>query len=339
MQTKLPRALIVQLHANRYTVAMENDNLKKGICYLVFSAFCFALMGMLAHMAGDIPFIEKTLFRNIIAFFIALVALLQAEKKNRQLYNNSISSSNVSPSQPYVSLLHIPHGSFKYLFIRAAAGSLGIFGNFYALDRLNIADASILNKMSPFFALLFSFFIVGEKVDAIPLAAVCGAFGGALLIIKPSFNLTHVIPALAGFIGGAGAGLAYACVRKLHEYKVNGSLIIVFFSAFSSLLAVPFLIFNFTPLTVAQLLILLACGVAAAGGQFGITYAYFNAPASKISIFDYSQILFSSLMGYFAFGQIPDALSFAGYIIIISMAVIVFVYNKRKAEKILFQKN
>src|SRR5574344_295654 len=311
---------------------MEKENLKKGITYLVFSAFCFALMGMLAHMAGDIPFIQKTLFRNIIAFFIALIALLRAERKNRDVY---IKNAN-SLQQPYTSLLHLPKGSFKYLLIRAAAGSLGIFGNFYALDRLNIADASILNKMSPFFALLFSFFIVGEKVDTIPFAAVCGAFGGALLIIKPSFNVTnlsHLIPALAGFVGGAGAGLAYACVRKLHEYKVNGSLIIVFFSAFSSLLAVPFLICNFAPLTVAQLLLLLACGTAAAGGQFGITYAYFNAPASKISIFDYSQILFSSLMGYFAFGQLPDALSLAGYIVIVAMAFVVFFYNKRKASK------
>src|SRR5574344_2351604 len=122
---------------------MENDNLRKGICYLVFSAFCFALMGMLAHMAGDIPFIEKTLFRNIIAFFIALTALLRAEKKNHAAYIQK------DAPQPYVSLFHIPQGSFKYLFIRAAAGSFGIFGNFYALDRLNIADASILNKMSP----------------------------------------------------------------------------------------------------------------------------------------------------------------------------------------------
>src|SRR5574344_1436791 len=334
MQTKPLRALIVQLHANRYTVAMEKDNLKKGICYLVFSAFCFALMGMLAHMAGDIPFIEKTLFRNLIAFFIALVALLQAEKKNRQLYNISVSSGSLSQSQPYVSLVHIPQGSFKYLFSRAAAGSLGIFGNFYALDRLNIADASILNKMSPFFALLFSFFIVGEKVDTIPFAAVCGAFGGAMLIIKPTFALAdmgHFIPAICGFVGGMGAGLAYACVRKLHQYNVNGSLIIVFFSAFSTLVAVPFLLIHFTPMTTIQLLILIGCGVAAAGGQFGITYAYFNAPASKISIFDYSQIIFSSLMGYFAFGQVPDTFSLVGYIIIIAMSFVVFLYNKKNS--------
>jgi len=314
---------------------MEKDNLKKGIIYLVFSAFCFALMGMLAHMAGNVPFIQKTIFRNSIAFFIALIALCKAEAAHRaEFISQSTDERNLSAQQittPYVSLLHIPRASLKYLFIRAAAGTLGIFGNFYALDRLNIADASILNKMSPFFALLFSFFIVGEKVDAIPLAAVCGAFGGALLIIKPSFQFTHVIPAAAGFIGGAGAGLAYACVRKLHAYKVNGSLIIVFFSAFSCLFAIPFLVNHFAPMTLTQLLLLIGCGIAAAGGQFGITYAYFNAPASKISIFDYSQILFSSLMGYFAFGQIPDMLSLAGYAVIIGMAFIVFFYNKKKS--------
>lgn len=312
---------------------MENENLKKGILYLVLSAFSFALMGMFAHMAGDIPFIQKTIFRNSIALLISSIALIQAERKNRILYKEQQSTQPDSELPAYVSLLHLPKGSFKYLFIRAAAGSLGIFGNFYALDRLTIADASILNKMSPFFALLFSFLLLGEKVDALPFAAICGAFGGALLIIKPTFALSqmgHLLPALAGFVGGMGAGLAYACVRKLHEYKVNGSVIIVFFSLFSSLLAVPFLLIHFEPMTLTQLLLLIACGIAAAGGQFGITYAYFNAPASKISIFDYSQILFSSLMGYFAFGQVPDVLSFCGYIVIIAMAFIVFYYNKRK---------
>ena len=116
-----------------------------------------------------------------------------------------------------------------------------------------------------------------------------------------------------------------------HAYKVNGSLIIVFFSAFSCLFAIPFLVNHFAPMTLTQLLLLIGCGIAAAGGQFGITYAYFNAPASKISIFDYSQILFSSLMGYFAFGQIPDMLSLAGYAVIIGMAFIVFFYNKKKS--------
>jgi drug/metabolite transporter (DMT)-like permease len=282
----------------------------KGIVCLVFSSFCFALMGMFVHMAGDVPFIQKTFFRNIIALVIALAVLIRGCVVNR-------------------SRISAPKGSLKYLFLRAAAGSLGIFGNFYALDRINIADASILNKMSPFFAVIFSFFLLGEKIDLVPFLAICGALGGSMLVVKPSFDFSATLPSLAGFIGGIGAGFAYACVRKMSSMKVNGPLIVAFFSAFSSLLAVPFLVTSYFPMTTRQTLILIAAGVSAAGGQFGITAAYYAAPASKISIYDYTQILFSSLMGYFAFGQIPDVLSFCGYAVIIGMALLVFFYNNR----------
>lgn len=49
------------------------------------------------------------------------------------------------------------------LFLRCAFGTLGILCNFYAIDHLLVADASILNKLSPFFAIIFSFLILKEK--------------------------------------------------------------------------------------------------------------------------------------------------------------------------------
>ena len=285
----------------------------QGVFYIISASFCFSLMGVLVHLAGDIPFIQKTFFRNIVAFFIAFVLLLK-ECANK---NHSFT---------------LPKGSIFWLFLRSLGGSLGIFGNFYAIDKINIADASILNKMSPFFTMIFSFFLLGEKIMPVPLGAICVSLIGAALVIKPSLNVTAMIPALAGFLGGAGAGFAYACVRRLTLMKVNNKLIVACFSLFSSLLAVPFLLLHFSPMTHLQLLIMLGAGIAAAGGQFFITAAYAAAPASKISIFDYSQILFSSLMGYIAFGQIPDAMSFTGYAVIIGIAVVVFVYNRRHTD-------
>jgi drug/metabolite transporter (DMT)-like permease len=291
---------------------VQQKNITKGIVYLVFSSFFFALMGMFVHLAGSIPFIQKTFFRNIVALSISFAILIKECRQNKSMFT-------------------IPSGSLKYLFLRAAAGSVGIFGNFYAIDRINIADAAILNKMSPFFAVVFSFFLLGEKIATVPLLAICGALGGAMLVVKPSFDFSATLPSLAGFIGGVGAGFAYACVRKMSKMKVNGTIIVVFFSAFSCLLSVPFMILHFSPMTVKQLFILIGSGAAAAGGQLCITTAYYAAPASKISIYDYSQILFSSLMGYFAFGQLPDVLSFCGYVLIIGMAVIVFFYNKKNS--------
>ena len=85
-------------------------------------------------------------------------------------------------------------------------------------------------------------------------------------------------------------------------------------------------------MTGRQLLILLLAGLSAAGGQFSITAAYSYAPAREISVYDYSQILFSAGLGYFAFGQIPDWMSWLGYLIICSMAVAVFFYNNRKGR-------
>ena len=297
-----------------YTAYMPQEYSKsriaRGVFYIICSSFCFALMGMLAHLAGDIPFMQKAFFRNIIAFFIAFALLIKEQREGKR---------------PFV----LPRGSVLFLFFRSVAGSLGIFGNFYALDKINIADASILNKMSPFFTVIFSFFILGEKIMPVPLAAICISIAGAALVIKPSFEITAMFPALAGFLGGVGAGFAYSCVRRLRVMNVNGKLIVACFSLFSLLLAVPFLLFHFSPMTVRQLLIMLAAGIAAAGGQLTITAAYSEAPAAKISIFDYSQIVFSSLMGFFAFGQIPDAMSFAGYALIIAMAIVVFVYNRR----------
>ena len=285
----------------------------QGVFYIVCASFCFALMGMLVHLAGDIPFMQKAFFRNVIAFFIACAVLIKEQREGKH---------------PFV----LPQGSICLLFLRSLAGSLALFGNFYTLDKINIADASILNKMSPFFAVVFSFVLLGEKIMPVPLAAICISIAGAALVIKPSFDIAAMLPALVGFLGGAGAGFAYACVRRLRTINVNGKLIIACFSLLSLLLAVPFLLFRFSPMTGRQLLIMFGAGIAAAGGQFFITAAYGAAPAAKISIFDYSQILFSSFMGYIAFGQIPDAMSFAGYTVIIAMAIVVFVYNRRHSD-------
>lgn len=287
----------------------HSTDILRGILGIVFSSFCFAVMGALVHLAGDLPFMQKAFFRNLISVFITFPMLA----KNRE---------NIS----------IPKGSLKFLLLRASVGSIGIIGNFYALDRIPIADAAILNRMSSFFAIIFSLILLGEKIKFVPFLATLGAFFGAMFVIKPSSNFIGSFPAFVGFLGGMGAGFAFACVRKLGAMKINGSVVIAFFSSFSCLLCVPFIIVNHAPMTFAQVLILLGTGLAGCGGQYGMTYGYYHAPARDISIFDYTQIIFSAALGYFLFRQIPDLLSWIGYAIIISMAVIVFLYNKKIGE-------
>ena len=215
----------------------------------------------------------------------------------------------------------LPKGkNIIYMLIRAVAGTLGILCNFYAVSNMNIADASMLNKLSPFFAVVFSILVLKEKANFKQIFAVTLAFIGALFVMKPSFSF-DALPAFLGFIGGLGAGLAYTYVRKLSQNNFKGPLIIFYFSLFSCVVTFPWLIFNFTPMSPVQWLYLILAGLSASGGQFFITAAYSKAPAKEISVYDYSQIIFTTLLSIIVFGDLPDIFSFIGYAIIISAAV------------------
>ncbi|MFR1256487.1 MAG: EamA family transporter, partial [Eubacterium sp.] len=137
--------------------------------------------------------------------------------------------------------------------------------------------------------------------------------------------------ALLGALGGAGAGFAYTCVRRLGKGGVHGSVIVLAFSAFSCISVIPGVLLTYAPMTAFQFVSLLLAGAAAAGGQFSITAAYTKAPAKEISVFDYTQVLFAALLSLCVLGQVPDLLSIAGYVIIIGTAV--FKWKKGLKKK------
>ena len=284
------------------------SNKSKGILCILCSAFGFASMSAFVRLAGDLPSMQKCFFRNFIAMIFALVILLRSEEK-----------------------LKWNHKNLPLLLMRALCGTVGLICNFYAIDHMVLSDASMLNKLSPFFAILFSFLLLHERIKPVQLAAILAAFGGALLIIKPTFALGGgSIAPFIGMLGGLGAGAAYTFVRILGKRGERGPFIVFFFSAFSGLVTLPFFIFDFHPMTSFQLIALLMAGLAAALGQFSITAAYTFAPAREISIYDYTQVIFTALYGFFLFGQVPDALSVLGYCIICGMSLLMFLYNRRQ---------
>ena len=279
----------------------------KGILFILLAAFFFALMSILVRLAGDLPTMQKALFRNLVAVAVALILILKSGQKP-----------------------HIGKENMPSTILRSAFGTLGLIANFYAVSHMtNVSDANMLNKLSPFFAMLMSIFILKEKASKKEWLIVVAAFAGALCVIKPGFNM-DIAPALIGLIGGFGAGVAYTYVRKLGKNGVKGPVIVLFFSAFSCIVAIPFFIVQYTPMTLTQLLILLGVGGAAACGQISITAAYTHAPAKEISVFDYTQVIFAAIWGFILFDQLPDAVSLIGYIIIIAAAVVRFLYNRKK---------
>lgn len=284
---------------------MNISNKQKGILCILLAGLGFALMGLFVNLAGNVPTMQKAFFRNIVPVFIAGAGLKKVGEKIR-----------------------LNKGDLSFLILRASFGTAGLICNFYALDHLKLSDANMLNKLAPFFVIIFSFFILKEKISIFQAIAVFGAFAGAVFIIKPTGDM-NMFPALIGALGGVGAGAAYTMVRVLGKRGVNGKLVVFFFSAFSSLISLPFLLLKFTPMSFYQTSMLILSGIAAAVGQLSITKAYFYAPAKEISIYDYNQIIVSAVLGFVFLGQLPDFYSFIGYIIIFGMGIWMYFYNKK----------
>ncbi|QUH29815.1 DMT family transporter [Vallitalea guaymasensis] len=284
------------------------DNKPKAVLFMLISAIAFALMQTMVKLAGDIPTFEKVLFRNLVSLFVALSVIYRTKtpmfgKKENQ----------------------------KYLLGRSLLGLGGVVFYFYAINNLIMADAAMLNKLSPFFVTIFACIFLKEKLNKIQISSLIIVFIGAMLIIKPEFSF-EVLPAGAGLLSAICAGAAYTIVRSLKN-KENPSTIVFYFSFVSVIVMIPLTIMNFQMPMGMQWVYLIGTGVFAAMGQYGLTFAYKYAPASEVSIYNYTTIIFAAIMGFLVWGELPDWLSLLGSILIIVTAVVAFIYQNKRIEE------
>ena len=271
----------------------------KGITCIVIAAIGFSFMTFFVRLSGELPTMQKAFFRNAFALLIAVVTLFV--KRERFEIKKEFGTDIL----------------FRCLF-----GTTGLIANFYAIDRLVLADSNMLNKLSPFFAILISIPLLKEKPSKSDIIATVIAFTGALFIIRPTPGNMELVPALVGLYGGFGAGTAYVFVRRATGKGAATPVIVICFSLFSCLLTLPFMIVGYVHMSPVQLAMLIAAGLSAAVGQFAITTAYKYAPAKKLSVFDYLQVIFAALWGILFLHEVPTALSIIGYVIIIGVAVV-----------------
>ena len=281
----------------------------KGIVCMLVSAAGFAFMAAGVRLCDDfggaVSSFQKGFFRNAVAFAVALAVFACARRAG------AAPRAKLSPRAKWL------------LLARSVAGTVGIFGHFYALSNIPVGEALALNKTAPFFTVLFSWLFLREKANRKTFLRLALAFAGVLLVMKPGLRAEGTFAASCGLVSGLGAGIAYTCVRELGVLGVERALIVLVFSAFSCVSAVPFILAaGIDPMTPGQIAVMFGTGAAAAVGQFGVTAAYRFAPSRDIAVFDYTSVVFASLLGFFLFGQVPDAPSVAGFALIVAAAAL-----------------
>ncbi len=277
----------------------------KGVFLILCSSLFFAIMAAAVKSVPKIPLAEKVFFRN----FIGLIAVGIPMLRNRVSFK---------PNNP------------KLVFLRSAFGLTGVALYYTSLETLNLSDAVIINKLSPFFVILLSMFFLGEKIKKHQFFAIGLALAGAALVVKPGFNF-ELLPALVGLTGAFFAGSAYTTIRKLSAYD-SAQLIVFYFCLFSSLVTIPFMMSGqFVIPNGSELISLILIGISALIAQLFMTNAYRHAPASQLSIYSYANVIFSTILGLVIWSEWPDALTLAGALLIIGGSGINFYYNLKKA--------
>ena len=275
---------------------------QKSIFAMLMSTLGFALMGVFVKLTGDIPVMQKVVFRTYI--IIATVAIMMRHYK--------------------VSLRGIRH--WRLLSLRSIIGTLGILFNYYAIDHLILSDATVLFRLSTFFLLLFCWIFLGERINRDEFFTITIAFIGVLLIVKPQFDI-NMVPYIIALLGAAFAAGAYTVVRVLGP-KEEPLVVVFFFACFTSVILTPMAVIGFVPMTTQQIVYAILAGLSAAMGQVGVTYAYKHAPAKEVSVYNYYGVIFSTLFSIFIFDAVPDVLSFIGYFIIIASGYHMYRMNR-----------
>ena len=266
---------------------------KKGVRCIVIYAFMTVMMSACIRLVGPLPTFEKVFLRNGMLMILTLFTLIGKKTS-----------------------FTLKRGDGIQLVGRGVLGTLGLLCNYYAIDHLLLADATMLNKLSPFFAVGCSAIFLHEKISLAQIVALFVALLGSLFIIKPSFSNTNLLASMIGFAGGFFSGCTFTIIRSLNARNVSPNITILSFSVLSTVISFPFMLGNYVPVTNKQLLFLGLASVTGIIGQFSLTHAYAHAPSSELGPYDYLQIVFAALMGILLYGERPDIYSIIGYAII-----------------------
>lgn len=281
----------------------------KGTVLMCTSAFLFSAMQIPISLSGTtIPIMEQVFFRNIVTLILSFILIMRSggslfgTKKNQPL-----------------------------LFVRSAFGFLGLITQFYAVAHANQGDVSTMMKLSPFMITLWAAIFLKEKIRKVQVPALLIAFLGAAFVANPAFN-SNLFPLFMAFLCAFFSSVSYTLLAYFRN-KVDGMTIIMHFSTFCVLACIPFMIFDFVMPTFKELLLLLLIGVFGGFGQIALTYAYRLATAAEISIYNYSGIVFSIILGYVFLGEVLDVTSVIGCALVLVAALITYIFSGEKAAR------
>jgi len=285
------------------------DRTRRAIVLVSLGSLTQVVMATLVkHLGTRIPALEIFFFRSLIGFFFVYSVFWR------------------NPLEPFRTKRPGMH------FVRGAVGALGNACFFWTLTHMLLADAMALQFSRPLFMIPLAIFFLGEVVGLQRIGVAVAGFAGILLYARPftaGFEPGVFVGAFGAFVGG----LVVICIKRLQS--TEPTRVIMFYYAFwnTLLAAIPAAIWWVTP-NAYEFMVLIAVGFLGMAGQGMITHGLSQGDATVLIPLDYSRILYSAIVGYLLFAEIPSAWSFAGMAVIIACSLyLVLTEKKRKVRE------
>jgi drug/metabolite transporter (DMT)-like permease len=273
------------------------DDLPRGALLMVASALLFAAMGEAVKMAS------AHLSNAMVVFFRNALGLLA-----------------LSPWLVRLGAKGLRTTAWREHLVRGLAGLASMYCYFYAIARLGLSEAILLNYSLPLFMPLIARAWLGEAVPARLWRALGLGFLGILLILRPGAGVFRPA-ALAALAAAVLAALAQVGVRRLTRTEPIAR-IVFYFALISTLVsALPVLTVWTTPERHVWP-VLTALGVLATLAQLLLTQAYARAPAAQVGPFIYSSVVFAGLMDWWLWGRLPDAAFALGAVLVCAAGIL-----------------
>ncbi len=284
---------------------MRPDNLPRSALLMLASGLLFATMGALVKS------VSASLPNEMVVFVRSLMGLL-------------------------VLAPWLVHRGPRYFatrkpgahLVRALTGLAAMYCFFYALGRLPLAEAVLLNYSAPLFIPLAALLWVGEGFSRTLWWPIAIGFVGIALILKPGLEMFTPV-ALIGLAAGILSAFAMAGIRRLTSTE-PAVRIVFYFSLTATLVSAVPLAWTWQLPAPGLWLKLIAIGVLATGAQTLMTRAYAHAPAAQVGPFSYGIVVFAGLFGWALWGELPDLLSLTGVLLVIAAGILAIRLGEQK---------
>lgn len=286
---------------------------RKAILFVLGASGVFTLAAAMVKALGtEVPLAQVILFRNLFAIPLLLVMAMRAGGLH-----------TIRPRHP---AMHLQ---------RAFFGMMGMVGAFHGYAHLPLATATALGFTMPLFLTALSVVFLGERVGWRRWTAVAVGFLGVLVIARPG-GAEGGLPALSVglvLVGAVGWALAMMSIRRMGEAGENGVAIVVWFAVCSAVAAGLATIPVWRTPDAWQWTLLVGIGLVSAVAQLLMTEAYRRGETTLLAPFEYSGIVWTSLLGIAIWAEWPDGWDLLGFAVLVGAGLFIWWRETRLGVK------